>query len=110
MTSERCPIGNNIPVSQQAIVGDMTIHHQKIVIAYSSDHSAAGRSRVERDIFSDRIVVTDDQLAGLPFILEILRNRAHAREWEKYVSFSDGGPALDDDVGLEFASFSDLNF
>src|ERR1700730_19324603 len=87
----------------------MTIHDQKIVIAHSRSHSAADRSGIERDIFSDRIVVTHNELARLPFILEILRNGTDARKGEKGVAFSDGSPALDHDVRVKFAPPSDLD-
>ena len=79
-------------------MGDMTIHHQEIVIAYSGHHPTAGRAWIERDEFSNRIVVSYYELARFTFIFQILGNGADAGKLKNRVVLTNARAAFDDDL------------
>src|SRR5215470_15551020 len=88
----------------------MTIHHQQIMIAHAGNHSAASCSGIKRHIFPDRIMMPDDEFAGLSSVFEILWNRPNAREREKSIPFPYRSSALDDHMRSNLASLADSDF
>jgi len=108
MTSQGSTVSNDIMITQHTIVSDVTIHHQKVAIADPGDHAPSGRPRIERNELSNGVVVADDKLARLSFVLQILRHRTYRSELEYNISFAEGGPSLDHDVRLDATAFADL--
>src|SRR3990170_6762760 len=64
------------------------------MVTDAGHHSAAGGSRIERHIFSNRIVVSDDQFAGLSPVLEILGPRSDGRELIDRVALAERSASL----------------
>jgi hypothetical protein len=56
-------------------VTDVGISHEKVLITDIRYHSAASRSWLQSHTLSDDVAIADYQLARLPTVLEILRNR-----------------------------------
>jgi hypothetical protein len=69
MTCERCGIRHNDVVSQDAVVGDMTVSHEKIVVADYGDPVSPLRASVEAHEFPEHTAVADLQKGRLSFIL-----------------------------------------
>ena len=109
MPSQRRAVGNDVAIAKPAIMRDMAIHHQKVMIADPRDHSAARRARIERRILPNRIVIPYVQLARLSFVLQILRRRAHAGEWKDNIAFPQRCAPFDGYMGLDLGPLADLN-
>ena len=63
MSCQCCVIAHNDIVAELAIVGDMAICHDQVVIADFRDKPACFRSAVQGCEFPDIIVVADDEFA-----------------------------------------------
>ena len=107
VAAEGRAVGDHVAIADAAIVRDMAVHHQEIVIAHPGHHAAAGRARVEGNIFANGIALADDQFARLAAILEILGRRADGGEGKHHVAFAERGAALDRRVRMDFAALAD---
>jgi hypothetical protein len=68
MTSQGRAVSNDVMITQNTVVSDMAIHHQKVAIADPGYHSAAARPGIHGYELANGIVIADDELAGLPFV------------------------------------------
>ena len=47
VTPQRRSIGDDIAIADDTVVGNVTVHHQEILIAHARNHTAGRGSRVE---------------------------------------------------------------
>ncbi len=109
MTAKGRSIGYDVPVADAAIVGDMAVHHQQIFIAHPGHHPAARCTRVQGDVFTNGIAISDNELARLSFIFEILRGGTDGGEGKYDIAFAYRGSSLNSDVRHDFAALADLD-
>ena len=69
MAAESGAIGDDITIADNAIMGDMAIHHEQVVIPHPGNHAAAGRAGIERRELANLVVVADNQLARFALVL-----------------------------------------
>ena len=67
-------VGKNSVVAHPAIVRQMDIGHDPVVVAQLGDTCVARRANVERTKLADGIALANDQLTGLAGIFFILRH------------------------------------
>lgn len=107
--AERGAIGDNVAVADTAVMRDVAVHHEQIFIPYSGHHAAAACSRIERNIFTNRVAIADDELARLAFIFEILWRGPDGRERKNDVALPDGSTPLNRRVRMDLARFANLD-
>ena len=87
-------VGEDDVVADPAVVADVGIDHEQVVVPDAGLHAATVRADVEGGELADRVPVADRQRAVLPAILHVLRHRAHAGELENPVVAADRRAAL----------------
>ena len=87
-------VGEDDVVADPAVVPDVGIDHEQVIVPDAGLHATAARADVERRELADRIPVADRQRTVLPAILHVLRNGAHAGELENPVVAADRRAAL----------------
>ena len=78
--SEGRRIRHDDMASEVAIVGDMDVGHQHVVIAETRHAPTKGRRPIDRHIFTENVVIADPDEGLFPLILEMLRGRAQRDE------------------------------
>ena len=68
MAAESGAVGDDVAITDDAVMGDMAIHHEQVLTAHPGDHTATDSPRIERRELPDGVVVADDQLAGFASI------------------------------------------
>ncbi len=101
-------IGHDDVIPQLAVVGDMAVGHQQVVIADEGDADVGCGRPVDRDILPDRVVVADDDPRRLPPVFQVLRGAAEGGELGDAASLADVGVALDDHMGADDRVFPDM--
>ena len=66
-------IGHNDIIPQFAVVRHMAVSHQEVIISYDGYTDICRRGPVDGHIFSDCIVVPDNDPGLFPFEFQILR-------------------------------------
>ena len=92
-----------------AVVRKMHVRHDPVVVADAGDADILGGAAVDRDIFADRIAVSDLNRGGLVSIFLVLRRSANGRELVDAVCPADPGVPLEDDVRPDPRSLTDLH-
>ena len=93
-------IGNQVTVAQNAVVPEMNVGHQQIVVAHHRRLALAGRA-VNRHHFAQHVVVAQFDERFLALELQVLRLAAQNYVRHQTAIFAQSGAALDDDVGLQ---------
>ena len=75
MAADHRPVGEDATAADDAIVGDMAIGHQKVVVAQYGLHRV-GRAAMDGHLFAEDIVVADFQRGRFVIVLEVLRTFA----------------------------------
>jgi hypothetical protein len=101
MTGKSCNVGHNDMVADFAIMGDMGIRHQQIMITDNRFSMAAGCSTMNRGIFADLVVGTNYQFSWFTFITEILRCATYHGKGTDQVSLANGRGAGDNRMWLD---------
>ena len=94
MASQLGVIGKNGVVTHHAIVRQVHIGHQPVVVADAGHASVPGGTDVEGAELAHGVAVADHQLTGLTGIFFVLRNRAERVELEDAVVPADRGVPL----------------
>lgn len=82
-------------VTDAAIVRDVHIGHDPVVVADGRDADILRRAGMDRGEFADGVAVTDDQPGRLVAVLHVLRTTAHRGEVADAVVAAQRGMALD---------------
>ena len=101
MAGQSRGVRQNDVITQHAVVADVRIRHQEIMIADPCDSTSAFGPTVNVDVFTKNVVRPDRQMGFFIVELEILRRNANHAEWEKsVVAANDRGP-FENDMGIE---------
>ena len=80
VAAERGAVGDDVTIAEEAIMGDVALHHQEILIAHPGHHAAACGPWIERNILAYRVTIADQKLARFALIFEILRRVTDSRK------------------------------
>jgi hypothetical protein len=98
VASQSGAICKDAPITDEGVVTNVRVCHEEVLITDLGYHPPAGGSRLKGHALANDVTVTDDQLARLTTILEILRDRAHRRELKDRVSIPDRRPTIEHNV------------
>jgi hypothetical protein len=98
MSCQGCGISHDYMVFNDAIMGDMGIGHNKIVVSNGRYPATFLGAPVDGEIFSKDVVISNDQAGFSSPVFQILRNIANGRERENSTSFADLCGAFDYDM------------
>ncbi len=106
MAAQQRPVHQDDAVADIAVVGDMAVDHEKIVVA---DGGRCPRPipPVNGAPLANDVAVADDRPCLLPGIAEILRFMPDHGKGMQDVLFADPGPAADMGAVLHERSFDD---
>ena len=85
MPRERSIIGENSVVANLAVMRDMTVGHNPIIVAYLGYANILGGAAIKRAKFSNDIPLANLQTGGLACIFFILRNFPYRGELKNFV-------------------------
>src|SRR3989344_5141692 len=102
-------VGENRMIADTAVVRDMTIRHDEIVMA-DPRHTAAGNgAATERAILPDDVTVADLQPGRLALVTQMLGGVPQRRELIDSVVFSDARRSVDHDMRADPGVIADLH-
>ena len=101
-------VGKYCLVTDCAIMRDMDIRHDPVVVAYASSARVLHRTPIDGAVFADRIAVSDGQLRGFAGVLLVLRVVADGCELKDAVVLADDARSLQYHVGLDSRAPADL--
>jgi len=87
-------------------MGDMSVCHDKIIVADPGYASPFGGPSVDRHVLFDGIVVADNYLGRLEFITYILGRSADGRKGADGAVVADRSFTLDHDMAADAAAFA----
>ena len=96
MACELGTVGKNSVIANLAIMCQVHISHDPVVISELGDAGVARRANVEGAKLSDGVAIANDQLARLTCIFLVLGDCAQGVELKNFVVFADGGMAFND--------------
>src|SRR5439155_6956467 len=96
--------------AHMAVMRDMHVRHQEIVVADGGVAATAGGATVDRCELADGVAFADGQPRALTLVLEVLRRKTDRRHREDVRLVADIGPAVDDDRRVDAASPANRNF
>src|SRR5215475_428543 len=105
VSGERRVVGEYIARSDYAIVRDVGLGHEQIVVAHRSQRSAARRAAVHRHIFADDVAPPDHQARLFTFEFQVLRRLAERSEWINSRALADLARTFNDDVSGDLHVF-----
>ena len=109
MTGQGGAVGEDGLVSYQAIVGDVHVGHDPVVVADPGYAASLRGAAVEGAVFADDVAVTDLQCAVFARIFFILRRLAEGGELEYLVVPADARGAVYNDVRSYPGAIADLH-
>ena len=109
MPAESRPVGDYIMATENTIMRDVAIHHKKVMIPDAGYHPSPCGSGIERNELPDGVAISDDELAVLAPILEILRNGTDRGELEDHVALAQGRIPFYHYVGFQACPFTDFD-
>jgi len=59
VAAERRTVRDDVPITDDAVVGDVTLHHQQVLVTDTRDHAATRSARIKRDIFANRVAIAN---------------------------------------------------
>src|SRR5215469_10211270 len=98
VSAERGTVGKYRVASHGAVVRDVRVGHEEIVIADASDALVVSGAAVDRAALAKHVAVADLEPGRLAAILLVLRRIAQRGELMNPVTRPDRGRAVDDDV------------
>jgi hypothetical protein len=79
-----------------AVVRNMHVSHDPVLITHARDANIAGAADVQGAELSDGVAIANVQFAGFACIFFVLRNSTYRVELENLVVFANRGVPLDD--------------
>jgi hypothetical protein len=102
-----CRVGHDDVIAQLAVMGDMAVRHQQVVIADDGDADVGAGRPINRNVFPDRVMIADNDPRLLASELEILGGAAERCELRDSAFLTDIGMGFDDYVGADTGIFPD---
>ena len=101
MPGERRGIRHYDVIADPAVVGDMGLGHEKVIVTDRSKSAATRGAAVDRDEFTDLVALADFGCSGFTRVLKILRRQADRNERENARTLADRGPSVYNNVRLK---------
>src|ERR1700735_960347 len=96
-------------VTNYAIVGNVSVDHQEVVVSDLGDASALDRAAMYRDTLPDFVAIADFHERWLSGVLQVLVVFADRGERVDYVVSANAGMSAYDDVRLERGALTNLD-
>src|SRR5438552_2370800 len=109
VASQRRGISHDDVITENAVVPDMHVRHQKIMVPDSGAAAAAFRAAMEVDVFAKDIVIADGEKRVFAFELQVLRLQADGSKRIELIILPDRCRTFDDHVRFEAAPAADLH-
>lgn len=106
---ERRAIHENRVAADLAIVADVRVGHDEIVIAETRDAAAFHGAAIHRGEFAKCVAVSDFERDALACKRQILRIAANDRKWIQAIILAEARRAFDDGVMIENASIAEFD-
>jgi hypothetical protein len=110
MSGERRRICHDYFVSKQAVVRNVCLCHQQIIIADPGCPAAAGRAAVDRHEFANMISFSDLGPGRFAGVFQVLRSEADRNERVNVRSVADLCISFDHDMRVKLYIVSEYNF
>jgi hypothetical protein len=120
VSTEQRAVDQRHVVADHAVVGDVSVTHDQVVVADRRHARALHRAAMDLGVFTDRVAIADHQTGRLSFVTHVLRFVSDDRERMDHVvgahlgvsrdmnesyepcSRTDLGRTVDDDTGSDF--------
>ena len=96
-------------ITNHAVMGNMGPNHQMAVIADFGQPTTTFSAGIDGDIFTNIDVITNLAANILTGKFQVLRYGSNRSEGKDLDILSDPGVALDDDMGMDLATFTNDN-
>ena len=103
------PISQDRIVTDDAIMGDMHVCHEKVAVADNGDTVILHCSGCNGHVFTNHVIVTNHQAGIFPLILLILGFTTHAGVRKNTITFTDFGVAVNIDVRNQLCTRADFD-
>ena len=107
MSSEQNTVGQDGVVENVAVVCDVSVGHQEVSVADSSDSVFFIGTAINCDTFTEQIVITDFNSCWSSCVAEVLRFGTDDCAWKEAIAFADRGVSRNRDVVVEDAAVAD---
>ena len=97
-------IGQDDVVADDAVVGDVGIGHEQIVVADAGNAASPLGAAIDGNTLAKDIVVADHQPSFLPAVAQVLWRVAKGGERKNLVALANGRPAIDHRMRSDNAS------
>jgi hypothetical protein len=101
MSGEGCSISHDHMIVNDAVMSDMGIGHKKIVMSNNRYPAAFLGASVDGNVFSENVIISDDQFGISSPIFQILRDITNGGEGENSAPLSNLGGSLDYDMSVD---------
>ena len=98
-------IDHNDMMTQLAVVSDMTIGHNQVMVAQDRDPNIRHCCPMDRDKFPNGIIISDHDPGGLPSELQVLGLNTDRSKLKDTASLTDIGMGLNDYMGTDDGIF-----
>ena len=98
MSGQLCTVGENRVVADLAIMRQMDVSHDPVVVTQTGDSFVLNRSQVEGTEFANGVAIADFQFRLFPCIFFVLRHTAQRCELENAIVFADSGMSFNNDM------------
>ena len=105
---QRSVIGENTVIADHAVMRDVRIDHQQVIVTHTGDPGILHSAAVNGDAFADHIAIADFGSRRFTVIFLILIGFADRRELINLVIASDTGMAVHHHVGFQYGAFADF--
>jgi hypothetical protein len=96
-------------VANCAIVGNVSVDHQEVIVSDLGGAAALDRAAMDRDTLPDSVAIAylyESRLSGVLQVLVVFSDRG---EWVDYVVPANAGMPAYDDVRLEYGALANLD-
>ena len=101
MTGERCVIRHDGFVTNYAVMRDVTVSHDPVIVANNRLTDILGRAATDSTKFANRIPITDAETCRLTGVLLVLRVITDRRKLIDMIIFAYFRRAVDHDVAVD---------
>jgi hypothetical protein len=109
VAGKRGIIDENTVTADHAVVTDMDVGHQQVVVADGGFGTILDRTAMNGDALADDIVVADDKTRGLALVFQVRRIFTHGRELVNAVMLADDSRPFYHHMGGDNGALTDLN-
>jgi hypothetical protein len=109
VSSQRSAVGEYYIVTDDAVVCDMRVRHEEIVVTDSRDARVLHGAAIDRATLSKHVSVANLEACGLAIVFLVLRRIANGSKLKKPVVGSDSRRTIDDHVRTDDGARTDLH-